>query len=214
MRQIFYKSVVLAACLTLLSISSCKKDDDAKISNNISKRTPVNDPDVEVQNINFNINTNISSSYLDTVFTAFNLDFDLSIYKYGSGPSYNKYISIYTYFTSDLFLQNEVVFRVGQRSDYFLPSFIEGYKIDTYKYAWVNLDEYDNIYGSMYVKNDYGSFGINGFGDRFIPFRKKTGSSYQYGYLKLNLSADADNLIIKSIAYCAVPDKTIYFGDF
>ena len=66
----------------------------------------------------------------------------------------------------------------------------------------------------MYVKNDYGSFGINGFGDRFIPFRKKTGSSYQYGYLKLNLSADADNLIIKSIAYCAVPDKTIYFGDY
>ena len=43
---------------------------------------------------------------------------------------------------------------------------------------------------------------------------KKTGSSYQYGYLKLNLSADADNLIIKSIAYCAVPDKTIYFGDY
>ena len=72
----------------------------------------------------------------------------------------------------------------------------------------------DNIYGSMYVKNDYGSFGINGFGDRFIPFRKKTGSSYQYGYLKLNLSADADNLIIKSIAYCDVPDKTIYFGDY
>ena len=49
MRQIFYKSVVLAACLTLLSISSCKKDDDAKISNNISKRTPVDDPDVEVE---------------------------------------------------------------------------------------------------------------------------------------------------------------------
>ncbi len=214
MRQIFYKSVVLAACLTLLSISSCKKDDDVKISNNISSRSPVDDPNVDVVILNLNINTNINTSYLDTVIQAFNLDFHFSVYKYNLGAVNYKYLSINTGYNTDLYLQDEIVFRVGERSDYFIPSYLVGYKIDTYEGAWNTIEGYTNTYGNIFIKNTDGSFGFNGLGDRYIAFRKEVSGSFQYGYINLNLSQDANNLTIKSIAYCNVPNKPFYFGDY
>lgn len=211
MKQICYYSVLLAVFFSLFFISSCNKDDDSKQSANISSRKPVNDPDVETQTLNLNINCNRSAGYLDTVINAFSLDFHVNVYQY-SGTY--KDISIYTGYVSDLYLQDEVVFKVGQRSDYFIPSFLEGYKIDTYEGAWNTIEGYSNSYGSIYTKNDGASFGFNGLGDRYFAFRKKTGGSYQYGYIKLNLSADANNLNIKSIAYCSISNKTFYFGDY
>lgn len=214
MSKIFYKSIFLTVLISFLFISSCKKDDNSKTSNNITKRTPVDDPDVEVQTFNLNINTDRSTDYLDTIIKAFDFDFHLNVYQYNVSPYNYKYISITTAYIPDLYLQDEIVLRVGQRSDYFIPSFLEGYKIDTYEGAWNTIEGYDNTYGSVYIKNNNGSNGFNGLGERYIAFRKKVSGSYQYGYIKLNLSADANNLNLKSIAYCSIPNKAFYFGDY
>ena len=205
---------MVAAFLPLLFISSCKKDDDSKNPINISKRSPIDDADVEVQTLNLNIHTNRSTNYLDTVIKAFNLDFHLNIYQYNSGANTYKDISINTGYVADLYLQDEINFKLGQRSEYFIPSYLEGYKIDTYEGAWNTIEGYDNSYGSIYTKNNDASFGVNGFGDRYVAFRKGAGGSYKYGYIKLNLSADATNLNIKSIAYCNTSNKSFYFGDY
>jgi len=214
MKQIFYKSVLVAAFVPLLLVSSCKKDDDSKTAINVPTRSPVDDPDVEMQTFNLNINTTRSTNYVDTVIKAFNLDFHLNIYQYTSGANVYKDISINTGYVPDLYLQDEVVFKVGKRSEYFIPSYVEGYKIDSYEGAWNTLEGYDNSYGSIYTQNNEGSFGVNGFGDRYFAFRKGTGGNYNYGYLKLNLSADATTLNIKAVAYCNSANKGFYFGDY
>ncbi|MFN8284344.1 MAG: hypothetical protein U0U67_14080 [Chitinophagales bacterium] len=211
MKQVFFRSLLLAAFLPVFFISSCKKEDDEKTSPNISKRAPENDPDVEAQTLNLTINTN-RSTYLDTIINAFGHDFHISIYQY----SPYKYIDISTDYNSDVYFQEEIVLRVGQRSDDFLPCFLEGYKVDTYQGAWEEIDGYgDNTYGALYIKNTEGGFGFNGLGDRFIAYRNEVSSgNYKYGYIKLNLSADGQSLTIKSIAFCNVANKAIYFGDY
>ncbi|MFN8295860.1 MAG: hypothetical protein U0T69_06665 [Chitinophagales bacterium] len=211
MKQVFCNPVLLPVFLLLFFISSCKKDDDSKSPTNITSRKPVDDPDVEVQTFNVNINTNRSGTYLDTVIKAFSLEFHINAYQY---TNVYKDISIYTGYASDLYLHNEVVFRVGQRSDNFIPSFLEGYKIDTYEGAWNTTYGDPNYYGSIYTKENDASFGFNGLGDRYFAFRKKVSGSYQYGYIKLNLSEDANTLNIKSIAYCNIPNKSFYYGDY
>lgn len=203
---------------TIAFLVGCKKDDISENNQNVSAfnlRTPVDDPDVEVQNVDLSINTNINEYYFDTTINISELNIKLGYYLYRDivDNSYKSINVTFDYMSSCSFQSDIPVFveetSASSRS-YFLPTFFTGVKIETGKSVWNGT----NFYGLIYSKSDGQTYGINGKNDRYIAFRKKVGTDYFYGWIKLNLSADANTFIIKSVAFCDVPNKAIYFGDY
>ena len=98
----------------------------------------------------------------------------------------------------------------------FLRTSTEGTLIDSTSALWLT-GMTPNTGGLLYIKDinplPGDSSGINGQGDKFIAFRKGSGSTYNYGWIKVNVSADANTLILKDIAYCTVTNKPIEIGD-
>ncbi len=213
--------VTFALIIVAFSVG-CKKDDISDDNQNVSAfnlRTPVDDPDVEVQNIDVSINTKRNVYYFDSTINiaAFNIPLKFSIYQNINNDSY-KYIDVFFNYDSNLYLQNEIAVFSDKTSassrEFLLPTYSEGIKIETSESIWNPDWNGINRSGLIYIKSGNKILGMNDIKDRYIPFRKKVGSDYYYGWIKLNLSPDASKLIIKSVAYCNVANKAFYFGDY
>jgi hypothetical protein len=170
---------------------------------------------VEVQNLDISINTNRNVYYFDSTINVsdLNIQFKNNFYRDIVDNSYKTINVTFDYMSSCSFQSDIPVFVEGTSASsrsYFLPTYFTGVKIETGKSVWNGT----NTYGQVYYYSDGKTYGINGQNDRYIAFRKKVGTDYFYGWIKLNLSADANTFTIKSVAYCEVPNKAIYFGDY
>ena len=123
---------------------------------------------------------------------------------------------VYLDFNGDSRFQKNVSTSVNGEDWDFLPILTEGATIDTNRAAWITGASSANDDGYLFV-NDKDplpgtSVGIAGQGDKFIAFRNGTGSSFKYGWMKVNVAANANSITIKEVAMSNIFNKVIKVG--
>lgn len=189
-----YSAMALAAA-TVLPIS-CKKD-----------KAVSDDPEIDAITPNLNLSAPSVGS-LDSSIVLLGNDIYLTVGRYYSNDV------VYIDFDGNSVFQKDNDVTVNGSSWDFLPTLNEGATIDTASAAW--LDGGDNDDGYFFVKDNSpapgASYGINGQGDKFVAFRQGSGSSYKYGWMKVNVSSDGKTFILKEMAMSNVVNKVIKVG--
>ena len=188
-----YSAMALAAAAVLPI--SCKKD-----------KAISDDPEIDV--ITPNLSLTAPSGAIDSSTTLLGNEIDLIVGKYYSDDV------VYIDFDGNSYFQKDNDVTVNGTTWDFLTILNEGATIDTASAAW--LDGSDNDDGYFFVKDNVpapgASHGINGQGDKFVAFRQGSGSSFKYGWMKVNVSSDGKTFVLKEMAMSNVFNKVIKVG--
>lgn len=195
-----YSALVLAAA-TVLPMA-CKKD-----------TKEVDDPEIDVITPNLTLTTTSAYKYRDTIFNigSSQIEFNMSVGGYYTDNA------AYLDFDGDARFQKDVITSVNGDDWDFLPILNSGTTIDTASSAWLDGTS-TNDDGYLFVNDKTPlpgeSKGIAGQGDKYVAFRDGTigGSSFKYGWMKVNVSTDGNTLVIKEVALANIVNKVIKVG--
>lgn len=193
-----YSALALAAA-TVLPMA-CKKDNKE-----------VDDPEIDVISPNLTVTTTSAYNTRDTILNigGSQIQLDMSV-----GSYYGDNIA-YLDFDGDAKFQKDIITSINSSNWDFLPILNSGTTIDTASSAWLD-GTFTNDDGYLFVFDKTPppgeSKGINGQGDKYVAFRDGNSPSYKYGWMKVNVSADANTLTIKEVAMANVFNKVIKVG--
>ena len=193
-----YSAIALAAAAILPM--ACKKE--TKVAD---------DPEIDVSTLNLTFSYNGAiDTHVDTSFITLANELYIGL----DNDIYRKYV--YLDFNGDSRFQKNVSTSVNGEDWDFLPILTEGATIDTNRAAWITGASSANDDGYLFVNDKDplpgASAGIAGQGDKFIAFRNGTGSSFKYGWMKVNVAANANSITIKEVAMSNIFNKVIKVG--
>lgn len=190
-----YSMLALAASAVIPM--ACKED-----------KTEPDDPEIDVALVNLTLTYTTDLQNRDTTLVILGNELDLDLRNQSS------YKYVYMDFDGDSNFQNDNDVSVNSETWDMLRILPSGSTIDTSTAAW--LDPYNNDDGYLYVFDKDpapgAKSGIAGQGDKFVAFRNGTGSSFKYGWMKVNVSSDGNTLTLKEVAMSNVANKVIKVG--
>ena len=207
MKQIINQKIILVISLICLLFSSCKKEEN-------TDGVSTDDPFIDTLSVNQTFSySGLINAQAERTIQIFGKDITVKL----NNASDKKYVRIKAEDDDEnlIYFQKIDELQVNGTTVEFLPMIPFGNYIEIISSSWIYEDEYfDEGYVFYNDKSPFPgeSFGINGKDDQYMAFRIPMNGAFNYGWLKINLSADANILVIKEAAICRAANVKIKTG--